>query len=101
MTYIKFLSLWVYCLGGLLYQHSFGAEWDVRLQHLLDTQEAKLGYRGYCVHLGDVHVWTGNPIYAFGYDYKAPSARKRRPSLKTMYRLWKLREELLAEEARA
>ena len=101
MKPVRFFLLWANAWFGGLFQYKYGKEWDARLQYLLATESPRLGYRGFVILFGQAEVWTGNPIYAFGYDYGARERDKRRPSLKTMYQLWKLREDLLSERGRA
>ena len=93
MNYMTFVIWWLASTWfGLLSQSRYSAEWDRRLNDLIDQhgRTAKVDY--YTATLGSVEVWIANELYAFGHE--GLNGRRRgykkydRPSLRTMHRLY-------------
>jgi hypothetical protein len=89
---------------GIVRLYKYNKAWDRELNRLLDEhwQTAKLEY---CVlTLGEAQVWIENKYYAYGRLYSSKDWRdmstSRRPSIKTMWRLASLEQELTIESER-
>ena len=84
---------------GILHQQKYSAEWDKKLNELLDREdECKIGE--YTLTIGDCEIWVANRWYSYGWLRRAGENivnLEYRPSVKTMVRLAKLEDKLRRE----
>lgn len=84
---------------GILHQKKYNAEWDEKLNELLDREdECKMGE--YTLTIGDCEIWVGNRWGAYGFLWRVGRNNLKwayRPSVKTMVRLAKLEDKLRRE----
>ncbi len=101
IAYLKYgISTWF----GLLTEHKYCPKWDQELSRLLDTHEPSGRFNSldgalYTIKLGDSKVWVENRWYSSGHlrgkDGKSiPYCKMKRPSVKTMARLYEIADAL-------
>lgn len=78
---------------GFIQLRKYSKEWDEELNRLIDSH--KQVSRGYCVLIIDnTEVWVDNKFYAYGHRFVGDHVKEFRPSMKTMFKLWKLEKQI-------
>lgn len=94
---LKYYASWAFDTWfGILYQERYNAEWDKKLNELLDS-EGKCVLGKYTLKIGDCEIWLANRWYSYGWLRRVGGKNvylNYRPSLKTMVRLAKLEDKL-------
>jgi hypothetical protein len=91
MIYFEMFKVWLSVLGGILFQESYSAGWDKKLNELMDAGvEVDMSY--HTVILGGIEIWTSNRWYSYAHAYGKEFPRAR-PSIKTMIRFSKYVDE--------